>query len=97
MIRALSDSVTSRWIGRQLRGLLLKAGFCEVEVEVRTQVYTVEAEAAPVLGNFMQAALASGAVSEPKTDAWLADLKERGERGEFFFALPVFLASGRKA
>lgn len=96
MIRALSDSIVSRWIGRQLRGLLLKAGFSEVEMEVRTQVYTVEAEAAPVLGNFVQAALASGAISGPNADVWLTDLKQRGERGEFFFARPVFLASGRK-
>lgn len=94
--RALADSITSRWIGRSLRALLLEVGLVEVAVEVQAIVHTDHAAVAPALASFAATAVTAGAVTRVQADAWLAGLAERGRRDRFFFALPFFLVRGRR-
>lgn len=94
--RAFSDSITNRWAGRKLRGLLVDAGFQDVAVEAQVAIYT---DSGPVSGAFQsiaKAAVDAGAVKQSEADAWFADQSRRGREGSFLFAVPLFMACGRK-
>jgi ubiquinone/menaquinone biosynthesis C-methylase UbiE len=90
---AFADTITSPWIGRQYRRLLLDAGFVDVEIELRAITHTDYAAVAPMLQGIVAAGLAAGAVQREQADAWLADQRARGERGRCFVVTPMFLAA----
>lgn len=92
LMRALSDSIAGRWIGRRYQSLLLDAGFIEVKIEVRTGIYTDYTQD-PLLPSMVKTALAAGVFTQAEIDAWLAEQKRRGQEGRFFLAMPVFIAS----
>ena len=43
------------------------------------------------------AAVAAGVASPRETETWLAEQKQRGERGAFFAAVPIFIVSARRS
>jgi ubiquinone/menaquinone biosynthesis C-methylase UbiE len=96
ILRAQSDAIRQRWIGRQYRGLLLDAGFVDVTVEVNTSVYTDYQKLGPMIPAIAAAAVEQGAVRQEQADAWLADQHQRGERDRFFATMPIFTAFARK-
>jgi ubiquinone/menaquinone biosynthesis C-methylase UbiE len=96
LMRAQSDTITKRWIGRCYHNLLLNVGFVDVAIEVKTGIYTDYAQVGPVLSSIANAGVVAGVVTRDQADAWLAEQARRGEFGQFFFAMPLFLASGRR-
>ncbi len=96
LLRAFSDSIANRWMGRRLRALLLDAGFEDVAVEINTWVRTEEAPLRAFFPSAARAAVDSGALSQAEADAWLAEQERRLGADRLFFAIPLFLASGRK-
>jgi ubiquinone/menaquinone biosynthesis C-methylase UbiE len=95
LLRAQSDAITNRWMGRRYHNLLLDAGFVEVDIEVRTGIFTEFAQVSFVLESMTTTGVAAGAMTREQADAWLAEQARRGEAGRFFVAMPLFLASGR--
>lgn len=91
--RSLSDSIAQNWIGRRYYSLLHDAGFADVHVEVHTLIYTDYSQTAQGLVSFAQTAVKAQAITSAEADSWLAEQKQRGESGRFFFALPMFVAS----
>jgi ubiquinone/menaquinone biosynthesis C-methylase UbiE len=91
---AFADTIASPWSGRRHRNLLLDAGFVDVEVELHPITYTDYGPVEVMLGSIAQAGLAAGAVSQEQADAWLADQRDRAERGRCYVLVPMFLASG---
>jgi ubiquinone/menaquinone biosynthesis C-methylase UbiE len=96
LMRAQSDTITNRWMGRRYHNLLLDAGFVDVVVEVKTGIYTEYAQVGAVLPSIANAGVAAGTVTRKQADAWLAEQERRGREGRFFEAMPLFLASGRR-
>lgn len=96
LMRAQSDAIASRWIGRRYRSLLLDAGFVDVLVEVKTLIYTDYAQVARVLPSIANVGVATGVVTRDQADTWLAEQERRGQEGRVFVAMPLFLASGRR-
>ena len=95
MIRAFADAVANPWIGRSCRSLLLQAGFVDVTVDFQPVIITTwYPKLIDVLAN---AAVAAGVASPKETETWLAEQKDRGERGAFFAAVPIFLVSARRS
>lgn len=97
ILRAQSDAVRQRWIGRQYRALLLDAGFTQVELEVNTLVYTDFEQLGPMIPAIAGTAVESGAVTRAQADAWLADQRRRGESDRFCATMPLFTASARRS
>lgn len=91
---AFADTITSPWSGRRHRNSLLDAGFTDVEVELLPITYTDYSPVAVMLASIAQAGFAAGAVSQEQADAWLADQRDRGDRGRCYVLVPMFLASG---
>lgn len=91
---AFADTIASPWSGRRHRNLLLDAGFADVEVELHPITYTDYGPVALMLTSIAQAGLAAGVVSQEQADAWLADQRDRGERGRCYVIVPMFLAHG---
>ncbi len=96
LMRAQSDAITNRWMGRRYHNLLLNAGFIEVAIEVKTGIFTDHAQVSFFLESTTNAGVAGGVVTRAQADAWLAEQARRGEVGRFFVAIPLFLASGRR-
>lgn len=97
LILALSDSIANRWIGRRYQKLLLDAGFVDVAIEVRTGVYTDYTQMAPMLPGLVNVGVAAGVLTQEELGDWLAEQQRRGQEGRFFMAMPVFIASARRA
>ncbi|WOX26094.1 methyltransferase domain-containing protein [Streptomyces solicathayae] len=96
LVHARADRVPGARTARRHRNLLLEAGFREVEVEVRTGVFTGEV-ALPLLAGLAQGAAESAAVRPEQARAWLAEQQERARADRLFVAVPLFVASGARA
>lgn len=96
LARAFADSITHPWMGRRYRGLLLDAGFADVAIEIKPLTFTRFADAAPGLMGAAEAAVATTAVTREQADDWVAEQRQRDERGRFFMVMSLFLASARK-
>jgi ubiquinone/menaquinone biosynthesis C-methylase UbiE len=92
------DSRGSRWVGRQLRRLLLDAGLINGRVFPETMVFTDYEMANQVftLEEIAMHAALSGAVSSEQVSQWLSDLLMADKRGSFFAAATGFCVSGEK-
>jgi len=95
LMRALSNVVTSGWIGRRYHSLLLDAGFVDVTIEVKTGIFTDYAHT-PILPGMANAGVAAGILTQQEADGWLAEQKRRTQEGRFLLAMPIFLASARR-
>lgn len=97
ILRARADTMASPAAGRRYRALLLDAGFTDVTVEVQTDLHTDFTVLSELLVQAAVSAVRSGAVSQDQAAAWLDEQQYRGRTGRFLAAIPVFIASGRKA
>ncbi|GAA4234142.1 methyltransferase domain-containing protein [Actinomadura meridiana] len=95
IVHARADLVAKPRVVRGSRNLLLDGGFADVTIEIHTRVHT-DATMVPVLVNSAEKARAAGTVSDARVDAWIAEQRERGERGRLFFALPMFVIAATR-
>ncbi|MFD3522404.1 methyltransferase domain-containing protein [Streptomyces sp. NPDC058653] len=95
LVHARADRVAAPRSARGFRALLLDGGFHDVEVEVRTAVFTDDA-VPPMLTGLAEAGHAAGRISRSDADAWLGDQRERALAGRAFVAVPMFLATGTR-
>ncbi len=86
-------------IGRRLRGLLTAHGFVGVTLAAGVVVHTEFEHSKRAFGLAAAAskAVATGLVTEPEAESWLADLHRASLTGRFFCALTSFWAAGHKA
>lgn len=92
------DSITNRWIGRNLKRLFVEAGLHEIRVEPSVSVMT-EFETADRVYNIIQTverAVAMGLLKPSAAEAWLADVRELSRHGLFLCTLTTFTVTGRK-
>jgi SAM-dependent methyltransferase len=90
-----SRSVAPRAV-RNLRDLLLDAGFRDAEVVVHTDVVTDYAAMAPQLAAAATAAVDKALITRDDADGWLSEQKDRGRRDRFLTVLPTLLVSARR-
>jgi ubiquinone/menaquinone biosynthesis C-methylase UbiE len=91
MVRAFADSVANPWIGRACRALLLDCGFVDVVVELYPIAFTTLLP--KLVYQCTKAAISTGAVTQEKADAWVAEQHARGDQGRFFAAVPFYIVS----
>ena len=86
------------WAGRQLRRLLLEAGFADVQAAVDATAFTdlAEAEARLRLISMASAAAGRGILTASEASQWEEDLRDRDTRGVFSCFLITFVARGRR-
>jgi ubiquinone/menaquinone biosynthesis C-methylase UbiE len=96
MVRGFSNGIINGVIGRQYHRLLNDAGFEDVKVYADACTSTRFAEYGFFAELLAQVAEATGVVSSSTAAAWLADQRDRGQRGRFFMMMTHFLATGRR-
>jgi SAM-dependent methyltransferase len=96
IVHARADLISNPRAARRYRNLLLDAGFEDVAVEVHVGVFTDRAML-PMLTGIAQGARAAGAITSQQAEAWAAEQTERARAGRMFLALPIFVASARRA
>ncbi len=96
MLHAHADSIANPWMGRQLSGLLMDAGFKEVGVEVKTAVGTKDESLRNFFPSIVRSAVDSRAISQEEADIWMAEQERRVREGRFLFILTMFLVSARR-
>ncbi|MFI7004961.1 methyltransferase domain-containing protein [Streptomyces sp. NPDC050145] len=92
IVQARADLIAGPRAARRYRGLLLDAGFEEVEIQVRTGVFTGPTML-PLLTGLAEGARSSGAVTPERADAWVAEQRARAAADRLFLALPMFVAA----
>lgn len=97
MVRGFSNGIVNGVIGRQYHRLLGDAGFADVKVYADACTSTSFAEYGFFAELLAHTAEASGVVSAAAATAWLADQRDRGQRGRFFMMMTHFLATGSRS
>ncbi|MFJ8441579.1 methyltransferase domain-containing protein [Kitasatospora griseola] len=99
LVRARAARIPHPRVARRIRNLLLDAGFREVRVEVRTEVFTDGTALRMLTG--LAAALpradpgtGAGSDTGPDVERWLAEQRHRAAEGRAFVAVPIVLAAG---
>ncbi|WP_329123560.1 methyltransferase domain-containing protein [Streptomyces sp. NBC_01353] len=95
IVHARADQVTGPRVARRYRGLLLDAGFREVETEIRTGVFA-DGSMLPVLSGIAAAARAAGAVSPAEAESWTVDQHRRAAEDRSFVAVPMFVTAATR-
>lgn len=92
------DSITNRWIGRNLKRLFVEAGLHDINVESSVSVMTEFATADHVynIGQTVDRAVAMGLLTPSAAESWLADVKKLDRLGLFLCTLTAFTVTGRK-
>ncbi|MFB6723509.1 methyltransferase domain-containing protein [Kribbella sp. NPDC056345] len=90
-----SRSVAPRAV-RNLRDLLLDAGFQDPEVVVHNDVVTDHATMAPQLAAAATAAVDKALITRDDADGWLAEQQARGRKNRFLAVLPTLLVGARR-
>ncbi|MFI6981043.1 methyltransferase domain-containing protein [Embleya sp. NPDC050154] len=93
IVWARADSIAGPRSARRYRNLLRDAGFGDVTVEARMEIFT-DAAMLPMVAGLAEKARATGAVTRVRADAWIAEQRERAEADRMFLALPMFVAAG---
>jgi len=98
LIHFFCDIGKSRWIGRQLRGLLVAAGLRDTSVSAETMTITdlTLADRIFKLRETTEQATAFGVLTTIEAHRWLGELQQSDELGRFFAALTVFCVCGFK-
>lgn len=96
VIAAFSDSLMNGTAGRHLRGILVEAGFRDVEISGSVVSLPFPSAAALVLEKGVMSAVAAKTVTAHDGARFLADLQMAEERGEFYFAFSLFIATAAK-
>jgi ubiquinone/menaquinone biosynthesis C-methylase UbiE len=95
IVHARADTIPHPRIARTYRNLLLDTGFHDVEVEVRTTIFT-DATMQPLLAGHADAARQTGAVSVEQAKAWISEQTRRAVNGRLMIAVPMFLAAATR-
>jgi SAM-dependent methyltransferase len=90
--------IRNGWMGRELGGLLQKAGLINTEVQAKTITINSFAVADTLLDLrvVLDHAIAEKLVSQDVAAKWLNDLLERHTASRFFATLTLYIACGRK-
>jgi len=98
LLNSFCDQGASRWIGRQLRGLVSSLALTEIDVAAGTLEFVDYTQANRVLlfDATAKKAVAERLVAEAEAERWLQDLENSHAEGRFFAALTGFCVSGRK-
>ncbi len=97
-IAAMADEVPHGRIGTRMRGLMREAGFTDIAVTARAQLFTELEDAAPlVLDLALAAALRQGRLSEEQVGLLRQDLAECAIRGAFVLSCTAFMTSARRS
>jgi SAM-dependent methyltransferase len=86
------------WMGRKLWGLFQGSGYFEGQIETRTMTNTVfeEGHHGYNLAQAMRSLVKSGLVSASDYEAFINELHELSERGEYFWSTTRFVYVGRR-
>lgn len=95
VVHARAELIANPRAARRYRNLLLDGGFEDVEVEVRTGIFT-DGMMLPMLNGLARAALGSGVISQEQHDSWAAEQTARARQGRLFVALPIFVAAATR-
>jgi ubiquinone/menaquinone biosynthesis C-methylase UbiE len=95
IVHARADTIPHPRIARAYRNLLLDAGFHDVELEVRTTIFT-DATVRPLLAGHAAGARETGAVSGAEAEAWVEEQARRAATGRAMVAVPMFLAAATR-
>ncbi|MFG3702211.1 methyltransferase domain-containing protein [Micromonospora sp. NPDC047620] len=95
IVHARADTIPHPRIARAYRNLLLDTGFHDVEVEVRTAIFT-DATMQPLLAGHADAARQTGAISVEQAEAWVSEQTQRAASGRLMVAVPMFLAAATR-
>lgn len=96
ILRAFSDGIANSAVGRQYHRLLLDAGFSDVKVEADVHTSTSFDEYGYLPGLAARVAEAFGVVGSAAAATWLADQRDRGQRGRYFMTMTHFMVSARR-
>jgi ubiquinone/menaquinone biosynthesis C-methylase UbiE len=95
IVHARADTIPHPRIARAYRGLLLDAGFHDVDVEVHTAVFT-DATMLPMLAGHATAAHQTGAITGDEADDWICEQTRRAQDDRLLVAIPMFLAAATR-
>lgn len=93
---ALSGTLASGLIGRQLRSLLLDASFTDVAIELYPITVTNYTDLENALPALVRPAVVTETISQAQAQTWLDEQKRRGREDRFYAVLPFFLASATR-
>jgi arsenite methyltransferase len=99
VLRAWDEHLAHPTLPRTLTARLRSAGFEDVQVAghafatVALDAETYGGAMVPFIADFVPG---RGGVTEAEAQAWLAEQRELGERGEFYFAITQFCFTARK-
>ena len=98
VLEAIGADVRNGRMGRQLPRLFRRAGLVEVGVVAITPTIGDYALADRIfgIGEGLERARSTGAVSAAEADAWVRGLRDADQAGEFFSAMCGFIVTGRK-
>ena len=100
VLSAFDDSVSSPNLAGQLGPLLRTQGFSAVRVDAFPIVntsYATSSWSVEMLDLFITYALERDAISSAESEAWLKDLKQKGEQGSYFFCVNRFIFTAVKS
>jgi ubiquinone/menaquinone biosynthesis C-methylase UbiE len=95
ILRSRADACPNPQAARACRSLLLDAGFQDVTVEARTDIF-IDSTFLPLVESFPSTALAAGSVSAEQAARWVRDQRHRADAGRLFLAFPIVIASARR-
>ncbi|HEY0739488.1 MAG TPA: methyltransferase domain-containing protein [Herpetosiphonaceae bacterium] len=95
IVRILSDSVPSSWIGRQAQRLFKERGLQEVQATIPV-IRTNFTPYKMVFGGTLSQAVKDGLLDAEELDGWWRELEQSEQAGTFFVGSPGFIVYGRK-
>lgn len=97
ILELFNDLHPGGWAGRSLRGLLLRGGAQDVEVEAATSILTdVDRwEQAFRIEELLGRAASNGVADSDAGARWLRELRSAARQGTFFWSVTLFIASAR--
>lgn len=96
IVRILSDSVPSSWVGRQAQRLFKERGL----EEVKTTIPVIRTNFMPykmVFGGTLSQAVQDGLLEAEELAGWWRDLEQAEQAGTFFVVSPGFIVYGCKS
>lgn len=95
IVRILSNSVPSSWIGRQAQRLFKERGLEEVKAVIRV-IRTNFTPYKMVFGGTLNQAVKDGLLEAEELAGWWAELEQAERAGTFFVGSPGLIVYGRK-
>lgn len=99
LFTAWEKAIPSPNLPAKLPGMLRQAGFQSIRVEaipIINTSYLPGNYSVGMVKQLLEMQIDSGTITQSQADAYLADLKQKGEAGEYFFCVNRFLFMARK-